>query len=48
MINHYNPIVAPMFVAYIILSLASTPFFLGYGVYKVVNKIKTRRNNHGK
>ena len=46
MISNINPLVIWGYVIYITLSIASIPFLFSYVVYKILNKIKTRRK-HG-
>lgn len=45
MINHYNPIIGQMFILYLFFSVATTPCFIAYAIYKILNKIKTRKVN---
>jgi hypothetical protein len=45
MINHYNPIVAWAFILYLIGSVASLQFLIGYKIHQLIKKIK--RNKEG-
>ena len=38
----WDPFIGYIFVAYIMLSIASAPCLLSYLLYKVANKLKTR------
>ena len=42
MYNAWYPLIAYMFIAYIIICVAVTQFLIGYVLYKIINKVKTR------
>ena len=44
MYNTWYPLIGYLFIAYIIFSIACIPCFIGYAVYKVVDKIKLRKD----
>lgn len=45
MLSNINPLVIWAYLIYIALSITLTPFLFSYGVYKILNKIKTRRKH---
>ena len=42
MYNAWYSLIGYMFIAYIIICVAAALFLLGYTIYKIINKVKTR------